>query len=84
LDNTGEEREQMLRRKEEREREIVNLTNFVAQGACSDPHLNARVKLSLALTLGKEKGTTINFRAVSHPRARREDKKGCRLFVRVA
>jgi hypothetical protein len=31
----GEEREQMLRRKEELEREIVNLTNFVAQGECS-------------------------------------------------
>jgi hypothetical protein len=46
-------------------------------------HLNARVKLSLTLTLGKEKGATINFRALSHPRARRDDKKGCRLFVRV-
>ena len=33
-------------------------------------YLNARVELSLALRLAKEKDTTINFRALSHPRAR--------------
>ena len=35
MDNLGGELEQMRRRKEEQEREIVNLTNFVAQGECS-------------------------------------------------
>jgi len=40
LDNLGGELEQMRRRKEELEREIVNLTNFVAQGECS-PGLRA-------------------------------------------
>ncbi len=40
VDNLGGELEQMRRRKEELEREIVNLTNFVAQGECS-PGLRA-------------------------------------------
>jgi hypothetical protein len=40
VDNLGGELEQMRRRKEELEREIVNLTNFIAQGDCS-PRLRA-------------------------------------------
>ena len=40
LGNLGGELEQMRRRKEELEREIVNLTNFAAQGDCS-PGLRA-------------------------------------------
>ncbi len=35
VDNLGGELEQMRRRREELEREIVNLTNFVAEGECS-------------------------------------------------
>ena len=40
LDSMGGELEQMRRRKEELDREIVNLTNFVTQGDCS-PRLRA-------------------------------------------
>ncbi|HWX54835.1 MAG TPA: SIR2 family protein [Verrucomicrobiae bacterium] len=43
-------------------------------------HLNPRVKLSLARTLATQKGTTIDFRALLHPKARQEHKNGCRLY----
>jgi hypothetical protein len=59
---------------------LINDGKFTYAQLDQIQHLNARVKLSLALTLAKEKGTTINFRALSHPRAGREDKKGCRLY----
>jgi hypothetical protein len=44
----GGEREQMRRRKEELERKIVNLINFVAQGECSPGLRAALVEVSLA------------------------------------
>jgi hypothetical protein len=43
-------------------------------------HLHPRVKLSLARTLAKEKGTTIDFRGLLHPTIRRDHKNGCRLY----
>jgi hypothetical protein len=43
-------------------------------------HLHPRVKLSLACTLATKGNTTIDFRALLHPQARREHKKGCRLY----
>jgi SIR2-like protein len=43
-------------------------------------HLHPRVKLSLARTLAAERNTVINFRALLHPKARREHEKGCRLY----
>jgi SIR2-like protein len=43
-------------------------------------HLHPRVKLSLARTLASEKSTTIDFRNLLHPKARREHKRGCRLY----
>jgi hypothetical protein len=43
-------------------------------------HLHPRVKLSLARTLAAERGTTIDFKALLHPKARREHEKGCRLY----
>jgi hypothetical protein len=43
-------------------------------------HLHPRVKLSLARTLAKEKGTNIDFHTLLHPKARREHKNGCRLY----
>jgi hypothetical protein len=43
-------------------------------------HLPPRVKLSLARTLAAQKGTTINFRTLLHPKARQEHKKGCQLY----
>src|SRR5713101_1991525 len=42
--------------------------------------LHPRVKLSLARTLAKENGTTIDFGTLLHPKARREHKNGCRLY----
>lgn len=43
-------------------------------------HLHPRVKLSLARTLAKERGTVIDFRTLLHPTARLDHKKGCRLY----
>jgi hypothetical protein len=43
-------------------------------------HLHPRVKLSLARTLAVEKGTAIDYRALLHPTARRQHKRGCRLY----
>jgi SIR2-like domain len=43
-------------------------------------HLHPRLKLSLARTLAAERGTNIDFRALLHPKARREHVKGCRLY----
>ena len=43
-------------------------------------YLHPRVKLSLARTLAIEKGATIDFRTLLHPKARSEHKKGCRLY----
>jgi SIR2-like protein len=43
-------------------------------------HLHPRVKLSLARTFAAERGTTIDFRALLHPKARQEDERGCRLY----
>ena len=42
VDNLGGELNQMRRRKEELDREVMNLTNFVAQGDCS-PGLRAEL-----------------------------------------
>ncbi len=42
--------------------------------------LNPRVKLSLARTIASEKGATIDFRALIHPNAPKEHKKGRRLY----
>jgi hypothetical protein len=43
-------------------------------------NLPPRVKLSLARTLSKEKGSVIDFRRLLHPKARQEHKAGCRLY----
>jgi hypothetical protein len=43
-------------------------------------HLHPRVKLSLARALASQKGASIDFRALLHPRARADDEKGCRLY----
>ena len=42
--------------------------------------LNPRVKLSLARTLANERNTTIDYRALLHPIARRQHTNGCRLY----
>ena len=43
-------------------------------------HLHPRVKLSLARSIAVEKGSTIDFRKLLHPTARRDHKNGCRLY----
>jgi hypothetical protein len=43
-------------------------------------HLNPRVKLSLARALERENAVSIEFRALLHPTARRDNAKGIRLY----
>jgi len=42
--------------------------------------LNPRVKLSLARTLAKEQGVTIDYRSLLHPKPRQEHTVGCKLY----
>lgn len=43
-------------------------------------HLNPRVKLSLARSLERDKGVTIDFRKLLHPTGRKENVDGIRLY----
>ncbi len=75
MDNLGGELEQMQRRKEELEREIVNLTNFVAQGECS-PGLRA------ALVDRERQISVITARLLdAHPDSLRAKLRNIRGFV---
>lgn len=59
---------------------LINDGKFTYSQFNQIQYLNPRVKLSLARTLAREKGTTIDFRSLLHPNAPKEHKKGCRLY----
>jgi hypothetical protein len=59
---------------------LINDGKFTYSQFSQIQHLNPRLKLSLARTLANEKGTTIDYRALLHPIAPKDHKKGCRLY----
>ena len=62
---------------------LINNGKFTYTHFDQIQHLNARVKLSLALTLGKEKRYNHQLSRALASKGAKRGQKGCLLFVRV-